>query len=220
MTYNYFETIDTANKAYFLGLFHADGSCTSRTRGNNEEIRFQISLQIKDKEILEKFLLDVDLPPQRLKLYKSSRPNESDYAKLYLADKRFTKHLLDLKQESLIDRIPDIFMPDFVRGFFDGDGCIYVRRNDKKIFYYGVTFTCFGWIGEHLLKVLPFKTKLSIDKRSKDLTSLQTNKKENLILLFNYMYSNSETKLGRKFSKFKDAYEFASTTIPIGSRAK
>ena len=47
--YNYFDSIDTEEKAYFLGLLWADGFCDKNT-GN-----IIISLQEEDGYILEKF---------------------------------------------------------------------------------------------------------------------------------------------------------------------
>lgn len=220
MNYEYFKNIDTQNKAYFLGLFHADGSCTTRVRGKYEELRFQISLQKKDSLLLELFCKEVQLESSRLKHYKSKRINESDYVKLYIADKRFTQYLKDLKEETLIDRIPINLIPHFIRGFFDGDGSIYVRRNSKKIFYYAFSFTCFSWIKNTILSTLPFEVKARVDKRSENLTTIESNKQANIIALFEYMYKDSEIKLERKYLKFKEAVSYASTTIPKGSRAK
>jgi hypothetical protein len=220
MQYEYFKQIDTPNKAYFLGLFHADGSCTKRQRGSYEELRFQISLQERDASILEAFCKDVDLDLSRLKHYKSARANESNYAKLYIADKRFTQYLVDLKEESLISRIPNNLMPHFIRGFFDGDGSIYVRRNNKKIFYYAFSFTCFKWIKNTVISNLPFEVKARPDKRSENLTTIESNKQGNIIALFNYMYLDDAIKLDRKYLKFKEAYAYASTTSSNERRAK
>lgn len=220
MNYDYFKLIDTPNKAYFLGLFHADRSCTTRQRGKHTEIRFQISLQKQDAQVLEAFCEQIGLERTRLKTYQSSRKNESDYVKLYLADRRFSSSLLDLKQKSLIDRVPLELRSHFIRGFFDGDGSIYVRRNKNKIFYYAFSFTCLGWIKDVITEHLPFPTKQRPNKRSFDLYTIESNRKGNIKALFEYMYEKAEVKLDRKYQKFKQAYEYVSTTsslVSVGS---
>lgn len=136
MTYNYFETIDTPNKAYFLGLFHADGSISRRQQTKNyEEIAFKISLQERDKDILLAFCNEVALPQSRVKIYSSKRPTESKLAVINISAKAFTTHLQDLKFETLTQRIPTELVSHFIRGFFDGDGCVFVRRSSKRVFY-------------------------------------------------------------------------------------
>ena len=221
MNNEYFKLIDTPEKAYFLGLFHADGSCTKQIRNTYEELRFQISLQEQDRYILERFCTEINLPTSRVKIYRSNRENEQNKANLYISKKAFTLHLVDLKSESLQHRIPENLKPDFIRGFFDGDGSIYVRRNKNKILFYGVSYICLGWIGNYILSNIPVELKLRADKRTPNLFSIETNKKENIIKLYEYMYNTATTlKLERKYKKFKEAFEFASTTIPKGSRTK
>jgi hypothetical protein len=54
---NYFETIDTEDKAYFLGLIYSDGCLIN----NQDEYRYKITLKLhtKDKHILEDFIKSV-----------------------------------------------------------------------------------------------------------------------------------------------------------------
>ena len=50
---NYFENIDSEDKAYFLGFMMADGNL-SKGQHTEEYIRVNLHLQVSDIEILEK----------------------------------------------------------------------------------------------------------------------------------------------------------------------
>lgn len=211
---DYFNNIDTQEKAYYLGLLHADGSLGRRMKGNYEEISISISLQEKDKEILEQFCLAVGLSKERVRIFHSGRPNEQRSAQVYICQKNFTKDLVDLKNSKIFEKIPSELTRHFVRGFFDGDGSVFVRRNSKRVFYWAISFCCYGPITDYLVKNLPVTIKPSRDKRSEDLYAVTTNKKENLVSLFNYMYEDSKIHLERKYIKCLEMLKFASTTIP------
>ena len=55
---NYFETIDSEDKAYFLGFIFADGCVTN----DPKKYRYQLTLKLhsKDVGILEKFIKSID----------------------------------------------------------------------------------------------------------------------------------------------------------------
>lgn len=211
---DYFKTIDTQEKAYFLGLLHADGYLQKRRKGNYEEITISVSLQEKDKELLEKFCSCIGLPQDRVRIFESKRSNEQNRAVVSISQKHFTKDLVDLKNEKIFDKVPKELAHHFIRGFFDGDGSIYVRRNSKKIFYWAISFACFGPITDYLLKNLPVEVRAYKDKRSEGLFDINTNKKEKLVSLFNFMYKDSTVYLERKYKKCLEMLKFASSTIP------
>lgn len=215
MIKDYFKIIDTQNKAYFLGLLQADGSVTSRFRGNYEEIRLQLSLQVKDIELLYKFCEEIGLSKERVKIYKSARQNESDSAKMYIAMKEFTKEIVNIKDASILSKIPDNLMRHFIRGIFDGDGCIYGRGTK----YYSVNFAALDWVSEFLISELPY-LKSYPDKRTPGLSTVTTNKQSDLVNIYNYLYTDSEIYLTRKYDKFNQAFHFASTTRANARRNK
>lgn len=68
---NYFDCIDTQDKAYILGLFYADGY--NNTKNNH----IQLMLQEKDKNILVEILqkIDSDTPIRLVKKYKEHHKN-------------------------------------------------------------------------------------------------------------------------------------------------
>ena len=67
INYNYFDEIDTENKAYWLGFLFADGSITTPFRVNkdgsikNGIYRIEISLKEDDKDHLDKFRKELNI---------------------------------------------------------------------------------------------------------------------------------------------------------------
>lgn len=124
---DFFDVIDTQEKAYFLGLMFADGyNFEARNR-------FHIQLQERDKLLLEKFnqFLGSDRPLQ-FRVQETER-HQNQYG-LYICSKQMSDALARLgcvQAKSLIlkfptsDQVPDHLVRHFIRGYFDGDGCFY-----------------------------------------------------------------------------------------------
>ena len=131
---DYFETIDTEDKAYFLGLLFADGNVyTARNR-------IQITLANEDAYILKAF---ADCIGYTGKMYI----DREKYSKLILPSKKMCADLTRLgctPNKSLTlqfpTEVPDELMHHFIRGYFDGDGHI---SKDKRLInpYYHINIT-------------------------------------------------------------------------------
>lgn len=128
---DYFNTIDTEDKAYFLGLMYADGW--------NLEDRpiIGIQLQERDKEIIEKFVEKIEYSGD-LKL-KPSRGNRQNCYEIRIFNKNLSKKLSELgcwARKSLTlkfpteQQVPKYLLNHFVRGYLDGDGyiCVQTRK--------------------------------------------------------------------------------------------
>ena len=123
---DYFETIDSIEKSYWLGFFAADGGiCT------NNVIR--INLSVKDIKQLENFR-DAIAPGQEIKV----DPIYEKMRYLSISCKKIVNDLKALgmgpgKGETLhypiIDSIYDI---PFIMGLFDGDGSIGIDQRDSS----------------------------------------------------------------------------------------
>lgn len=119
---HFFDKIDTEQKAYVLGLWYADGT--------NHESTNSIHLCLKDVDLVYtvKALFDTEHP-----VYTS----RTDYAAFVLHGKHISSTLARLgcrQQKSLTAtfptemQVPKELMPHFIRGYFDGDGCIHIRK--------------------------------------------------------------------------------------------
>lgn len=136
-TYNkdYFEVIDNQEKAYWLGFLYADGCITKFYR--NEKVKsmsLELSLKSEDKPHLEKFLkaLDSNSPIQNRKHKIGKTTHTSNRAVVNCT--KMCRDLVDkgcTPQKSLTlvfptkEQLPTEFLPHFMRGYLDGDGCVF-----------------------------------------------------------------------------------------------
>ncbi len=142
---DYFDEINTPEKAYALGLYYSDGTVHKK---NNS---FSISLQECDKAILDK--LNNNFGGNRKLTYIELNKKNANWSNQYMFTVTSEKMRNDLikhgcvPNKSLILKfpttIPKHLLRDFVRGYFDGDGsisktedrCTLVSTNDfcKKL---------------------------------------------------------------------------------------
>ena len=125
---NFFEKIDTEEKAYFLGFIFADG-CVSY---NEKKFRYQVTLKLhtKDKHILESFITSVkgEMPVWR--------HGQREMVEVHFSGKKMVNDLINLgvvPNKTFTIKYPIIdeeLERHFLRGYFDGDGCI--RINEDK----------------------------------------------------------------------------------------
>lgn len=191
---DFFETIDSEAKAYFLGLLFADGY------HNELKNRIQLSLQTKDKELVLKFK-DV-LNAENTIFFEKHR----NITTLSFASKKISNDLINLglrQKKTFTCRVPEIpkyLMRHFVRGYFDGDGCACISntKNRKKL-------TCsFAGNKSFLTKLIqqfPFETTSSILPKS-SIYEFRTSKKETLYSLYCWLYDSSSIFPRRKYEKW------------------
>lgn len=200
---NYFEKIDSEDKAYFLGLLMADG-CVYKNR-------ILISLQEKDKYILEKFKTYIQYEGN---LYKRN-PRVKNHSIQYSLE--FTSHKIAenlksigcVEKKSLILEFPIIdesLIPHFIRGIFDGDGHIMKEYRGKYINGRA------GFVGSvPFMKSLRDKLKNSGFDIKKDYycnndknIQIFFNSKNDILKLYQYLYTNSTIWLPRKRDIFEE----------------
>jgi hypothetical protein len=115
---DYFEKIDTEDKAYFLGFIVADGSV-------NE---FRLNISQKEPDILYEFEKFINLSNG---VRKHTKRN---IFFLNLTSDKLVNDLNNLgiyKNKTMIVKYPDIpkhLEHHFMRGLFDGDGCISIHK--------------------------------------------------------------------------------------------
>lgn len=188
---DYFKTW-SRNMAYVLGFWFADG-CIYRGQ------MFDITLNKKDKYILKKIAEELQYEGN---LYdsvdrQSSRINFScvviynDIIKLGGTERKS----LSLK----FPEVPKEYLPDFIRGYFDGDGCVMLLKNNRL----NTAFTCGSKeFLDDLLKILREEVGVVGGSYDSSCMSLKFGKKDS-IKIGEYMYKNSpELFLERKYQKF------------------
>lgn len=129
---NYFESIDTNDKAYWLGWLITDG-CINKTS-------ISIALKSCDTYILEQFQRDLGLNGK-------IKPFSGKYSRLMFWSRKMVN---DLAKYGIVENktftvdlphINDEFVPALLRGCIDGDGGIsyfeYNRRKDAELSFAG-----------------------------------------------------------------------------------
>lgn len=130
----YFKVIDSEHKAYWLGFLLADGYVSVR---NNSYI-LGLSLATKDYNHLVKFKTDIKAT-NNIKTYVSSGFSANPYCRIVISNPVIVQDLINhgvIEHKSSImippNSVPDIFIKDCVRGYFDGNGCISLSQSNKQ----------------------------------------------------------------------------------------
>lgn len=200
VNHNYFNKIDSQSKAYILGLLYADGYINEKT--------YQIELTLKQEDIeLIEFVknelecsYEIKERESKLngKIFKSNR--------LTIYSKQLVNDLIKLgccQKKSLIlkfpteEQVPQELIHHFMRGYFDGDGCICASA-----------FSVIGTIDFLKCFVSIIRDNCSISKAEQwkscgNATEWRHTSKKDAILIYNYLYKESKISLKRKEDKFK-----------------
>ncbi len=187
---DYFKTW-SRNMAYLFGFWFADG-CIYRGQ------MFDITVHKKDKYILKKFADELGFEG---KLYDYV---DRQAARINFSCKVIHDDIIALggkECKSLDCKFPDVprrYLPDFIRGYFDGDGCVCLCKNNRLQASFASGSPEFL---EDLHSIL--KEEAGIVGGSQSKWSLSFGKRDSL-LLGRYMYKNEpELYLKRKYDKFQ-----------------
>lgn len=203
-----FVDIDCEWKAYFLGWIASDGNIYLGAR------RHTISLAIieTDKYILEYFNGKIfnGLKPLNYRNARFKKGTQYYCKPLYrfsIDNKKMCNDLINLgitnnKSNTIGEiKIPNEFIKHFIRGVFEGDGCIAKNNSGKKVIF----FTNSSRFKEWLIFLL--KNELNIEPKvyykNTGLYNIVFHKKKEIKLFYDYIYSDCEMFLLRKKEKFK-----------------
>lgn len=158
----FFEKIDSKEKAQILGMYAADG-CLHKTQYG---YRLIIALQANDKPYLDfvKNSLKFEGETKYIKKYNQYSLSISN---LKVCQDIFKLGIIPRKSLTLKfptkDQVPDEFLIDYVRGFFEGDGCFSYGKRKGKSYYWGYFGICTTKeFGEKLIDFFYKKTGLKL----------------------------------------------------------
>lgn len=200
---NYFEKIDSQEKAYVLGFAASDGYNSGRG------LHFRINP--KDIEILE-FIKSQISPTSKIHNY-------SNQADLSINSKRISEDLIKLgiiPNKSKTLKFPEIeekYVRHFLRGCFDGDGSVsyrtYTDNRTKKgiaIRYVSASLE-FIKVMEAVLRICcKLKYRNPYIHKKSGAYYLQYWGYNNVSKIFYFLYKDSCFHLDRKYEKFKKYY--------------
>ena len=208
---DFFDNIDTEEKAYFLGFLYADGY------NNTDRNSVNLSLKEDDKEILE-ILNNLLQPNKPLQYVEIKDTNSSNQYRLVIANKHISQKLVELgcvkaKTHTLTfpteEQVPSCLIRHFVRGYFDGDGS--VSGDKQKQFCFVGTMDFLLPLQQILIKELNF-SKTKLDRRHKDrdnnIRSLRYCGVNQCITFRDWLYKDATIYLERKKKIFDSCTSF------------
>lgn len=208
---NIFDTIDTEEKAYWLGFIYADGNISSHKEGVKKRYSFELSLSNNDINHLKKFK---EFIKSNKELKVSTAGNLYKYLRCRICISN--KHLWNVlnsygcvPKKSLTLKFPKIsifFSKDlirhFIRGYFDGDGCI--SYNNKSHTEMSISLLGTKDFLEELQRNLPLEKENKIYKeKNKKVYQLSFQRSRGIYIL-NYLYKDAKIYLDRKYKRYKE----------------
>lgn len=201
---NYFDVLDTPNKAYILGLLYADG-CNYTPQN-----RIKLELQEQDKDILLQINaeLGTNKPLTKQELHKKN-PNWKDSYRLSIINKHMSETLNNwgmIQNKSLVLTFPDFLeeelLPHFIRGYFDGDG--HIEWSYSKFLTVASSLEFCESLQQYCERVLHISSSIYPTYNKESNTKvLHIFGKENIYLFLKHLYDNSSLHIDRKYNLFK-----------------
>lgn len=215
---DYFDNINSEEKAYYLGFLYADGY------NNEKKHEIKIRLAIKDEEWLKQFH-DILYPngDHKLTYYNNRIINGKrySYCELYVYSKHMSQSLAKygcIQNKTFQLKFPQIIKINnlenhFIRGVFDGDGCISMYKHKDSVHinsYSKYTFSIIGYnkfmqeIEDVLVEKLSLNNNKIIPYKGKDKrigTLIYTGGRQ-CIKIREWLYNNASCYMKRKYEKF------------------
>lgn len=216
--YSFFKTIDTEDKAYWLGFIAADGWVTIVPATNSGSVG--IELMNADIEHLRKFNRSIDgnykITTMDKKCKISTHPDRIHkmcQIRIFSIDmvndlKKFGVSS-DKTYEFNLPNLSDNLMRHFIRGYFDGDGCVRTKKyklSSGKIVEYplcdisSVNKIFLEQLREYLYKKMDICSYIYMEQSG--VYRLCIHKNEYTIKFLNYIYNNTKLFLDRKYNKY------------------
>ena len=217
----YFDVIDTQEKAYFLGFLYADGTNCKNGR------RVDLTLAEEDKEILEKLaaLVESNKPLIRVKI-KDRQPTRQDQFCFSMNGTRISQRLTDLgcmnnKTFKLKfptkEQVPEHLRRHFIRGYFDGDGGIsFTMPPSRNCMVYKISITSTQdmlnsikyLIQKDLLVNISIRPSYAPKRDKKIIMELDIVGRKQVMAFLDWMYKDASISLQRKFNKYREMQEY------------
>lgn len=213
INHSFFDQIDREDKAYILGILYADGC-------NHESIhQVELSLIDKDKDILEKInkCLNHTKP---LQFIKKRSTQHSNVYRVMMVSKNISNKLSLLgccKKKTFKLKFPSLdenLIRHFIRGYFDGDGSLYINQKKKSSCIYIVSTNNFL---KDLKQYLGDKLKINsqIDcrypERKNNIRTLDIGGNKQVIKFLTWIYDKAQIFGSRKYSKYCQLKELCLT---------
>lgn len=189
----YFEKINTAEKAYWLGMLLSDG--------NLYKTQMTLKLQRKDRSILEKFKKSLN---SEHPIHDGISSEGHEFSSFFIGSKKLAAQLKKLgviPNKTFTVEFPSLnkeFNSHFIRGYFDGDGCMYnfERQHTWSIYSSSEKFL------PELIRIISDEVKIKCNNYK---NTVAISSKSSITALEKYLYDNATIFLERKRNKILEA---------------
>jgi len=208
---HYFENIDNQEKSYWLGFLYADGYVRLK---NNRSGHLKIRLKNTEIEHLKLFnkCLNSNYPIKNdilSKVIVNGKEYVSLCCELHIYNTKIVKDLFKwgcVNRKSMIITFPkflnDELLRHFIRGYFDGDGCIsFGSKKYPRIAFVSGSLNFIKDLDIYLRKIILNTTK-EINFEEKNYYTLNYTTLSFFIKFYNFIYDKSNIYLNRKKEKF------------------
>ena len=209
--YDYFEKIDTEEKAYWLGFMFADGYIVDYSNKYGED-KFGITLHSKDISSLEAFKKSIHATNPITDVSHDGRT----LRRIIMSSQKTVNDLIShgcVKQKSLILQppigVPDELLHHFIRGFFDGDGSLYWNKSAFTAHKtwetpsYSINFTSTKQMIEWLIEIAG-EGHISKENRREKTYYFKLDGNKKVRRFCDYMYKNATIFMERKYNLYKE----------------
>jgi len=217
----YFDIIDSEEKAYWLGFLYADGYLRERKSGDSLGLKLS-QLDIGHLELFKKCIgsshnIVFGISKTKNKVGKeyishmsaltvhSKRFVESIKKQGFHSRKTFTIEKPNLKEE---------YYRHFIRGFFDGDGCCYIRERNNGGIHANYNIACASPNFKQF--IIDELNKHSIETTCQTSLTIDVLRYPSVFKFFHYLYDDSTIYLKRKKDKGDKFIEYFNSKKELG----
>lgn len=209
---DFFNEINNEEKAYWVGFIYADG-CVSKDKNI-----FQVHLNRKDNDHLMKLGNIFGKKTYTGALFNKSKGKSYEYSLLCCCQKEIRNSLLRLGIHpnktkldciEIFNFIPDFLIHHFVRGYFDGDGCITMSILNNGKTNYLLSIAGSSMFLQKIKDIIIKKVGVSQTKTFKQegCYVIKWSGREQISLISDWLYKNSTIYLERKKNRFDEYYK-------------
>lgn len=189
--------------AYVLGFITADGNLQKTKYGH------LVHIAADDYDVIAKIKVAMRM---KGRILEKKRKNGKISYSLRFSDKIIFNDLLKLSltpRKSLTIKPPPVpkkFLWDYIRGFFDGDGCVYIRTtkypSKLHVLFYTGSFAMISFLYKAFRMILPkYRGKIMVRKKGANYYVLHFGQKDSN-MIFKYLYKNASLFMKRKHEIF------------------
>ena len=214
---DFFEKIDTEAKAYWLGFLYADGCINRIYRGEKvKAMDLELGLARIDENHLYKFLNDLESNIEVKRKTNRYKGKTYESSRVHVCCTKMCRDLIKLgctPQKSLDivfpsnELVPENLIKHFIRGYFDGDGCISPSNQCNTIICNIVgTKNFLVHVCEYLHKneIINFIPKIY---KKGNAFEVFFHGNENNKKFLSWLYDDAIVYLDRKYKKYVNYYE-------------